>query len=342
MLFKPLPLCGAHLDRDAVIADKKDCKKYGPCGIGKLALFLNTFYIDRRFYLPYDCISRVYKRLAMSKGGFTGKGMFATMPYLVVEYDDGTGMKSKQFNFKFEQNVDLLLEELAHVQPQIKQMSAAAEKKMKKKAKEEAEAARQMPELDDSGKSLAHSLTRAQTYLEEQGTDFADKMTAAAKAKRAIDRAHPQYKWVALAILIGGIAALAFGIHSITSGGDGGAYFLLIGLAGIFIFCSARVLPTGKNNKKRVAQELASIQATAQELVDAYPGKFPVPARYAHPVVLKRMVRIVKEGRAKSAEEALEVLKTDLKALNADVQVEQWEYDEVVAIKPMFLVADYE
>lgn len=33
------------------------------------------------------------------------------------------------------------------------------------------------------------------------------------------------------------------------------------------------------------------------------------------------MIRILREGRAQSADEALEVLKTDLKALNADVQV---------------------
>ena len=35
-------------------------------------------------------------------------------------------------------------------------------------------------------------------------------------------------------------------------------------------------------------------------------------------------------------------MKTDLKALNADVQVEQEEYDEVVAVKPMFLISDYQ
>ena len=39
--------------------------------------------------------------------------------------------------------------------------------------------------------------------------------------------------------------------------------------------------------------------------------------------------------------EALEVLKNDLKALNSSVVVEQEEYDEIVAIKPMFLVMDY-
>ena len=34
-------------------------------------------------------------------------------------------------------------------------------------------------------------------------------------------------------------------------------------------------------------------------------------------------------------------MKLDLKALNSNVVVEQEEYDEVVAIKSMFLVMDY-
>ena len=37
----------------------------------------------------------------MSSGGFTGKGMFASMAYLVVEYDGG---KQKQCNFKDERD----------------------------------------------------------------------------------------------------------------------------------------------------------------------------------------------------------------------------------------------
>ena len=72
------------------------------------------------------------------------------------------------------------------------------------------------------------------------------------------------------------------------------------------------------------------------------PEEFPLPPRYAHPVVLTRMIRILREGRAQSVQEALGVLKSDLKALNADVQVEQEEYDEVVVIKPLFLVSDYQ
>ena len=36
-----------------------------------------------------DRVTRVYKRVAMSKGGFSGKGIFATLSYLVVEFDGG-------------------------------------------------------------------------------------------------------------------------------------------------------------------------------------------------------------------------------------------------------------
>ena len=73
----------------------------------------------------------------------------------------------------------------------------------------------------------------------------------------------------------------------------------------------------------------------------ALPIGFPVPACYAHPIVLDRMIRVIREGRAQTAPEALAQVKEDLKALTADVQVEQEEHDEVVAIKPMFLLQDY-
>ena len=109
MIFKPAQLGMAKLDQQELVEDRKSCKKIGPCGVGKKALYLNSFYIDRRYYLPYGSISRVFKRVAMSSGGFTGKGMFASMAYLVVEYDGG---KQKQCNFKDERDVDKLLEEI--------------------------------------------------------------------------------------------------------------------------------------------------------------------------------------------------------------------------------------
>ena len=84
----------------------------------------------------------------------------------------------------------------------------------------------------------------------------------------------------------------------------------------------------------------------AQEAMESYlsfypDGTFPLPARYAHPVVLKRMRRAIESGRAVGLPEALEIVKQDLKALNSSVEVEQEEYDEVVAVKALFLNEDY-
>ena len=56
--------------------------------------------------MPIAAVRRVFKRVAMSQGGFTGKGAFGTIPYLVVEYDDG---QQKQCTFKREEDVDEML-----------------------------------------------------------------------------------------------------------------------------------------------------------------------------------------------------------------------------------------
>ena len=130
MIFKPAQLGMAKLDPQELEADKKACRKIGPCGVGKKALYLNSFYIDRRYYLPYGSITRVFKRVAMSSGGFSGKGVFASMAYLVVEYDGG---KQKQCNFKDERDVDALLEVLAKEQPQLHQLSAPVSRRWRKR-----------------------------------------------------------------------------------------------------------------------------------------------------------------------------------------------------------------
>ena len=67
-----------------------------------------------------------------------------------------------------------------------------------------------------------------------------------------------------------------------------------------------------------------------------------MPSCYAHPIVLKRMTDAIEEGRAVTVPEALDAVEARLKSLNADVQVEQEEYDEVVVIKAMFLNHDYQ
>ncbi|MFR4782279.1 MAG: hypothetical protein ACLUAR_04945 [Pilosibacter sp.] len=50
------------------------------------------------------------------------------------------------------------------------------------------------------------------------------------------------------------------------------------------------------------------------------------------------MQRAVREGRAESVEDAFDVVKNDLKKINADVSVTQENSMRLAAIKPVFLV----
>ena len=277
---------------------------------------------------------RVFKRVAMSKGGFTGKGAFGSIPYLVVEHDDGA---QKQCNFKHEADVDNLLAYLAKICPDLPLQSQKVERHMAQQQAQEAR--RYLKELTPQAQSEKERLEQARAFLEDH-TNLTRRLSQAAKAKRVNDRSNPSYKWVALAIVIAGVAALVYGIITMARGTSSlGIYFALFGFAAVFLFSGAHVLPTARNNKTALSREWEQAQA---DLAAVLPKDFPLPARYAHPVVLTRMIRVLREGRAQTADQALEVVKQDLKALTADVQVEQWEYDEVVAIKPMFLLSDYQ
>ena len=338
MIFRPAQLGMAKLDRLELEADKKACRKIGPCGVGKKALYLNSFYIDRRYYLPYGSISRVFKRVAMSSGGFSGKGMFASMAYLVVEYDGG---KQKQCNFKDERDVDKLLEVLAKEQPQIPLLSEAGEQALQKKEAEKA--ARKLPELTDEAKHSVTVLRKAKEYLEEK-PELAEELSAAERRKRAQLQSKPVYKYVALIISLFGVVSAAYGIQSIINHtGNYGIYFALFGFAAIFLFSSYNMMPTAHNNRNAIMKRADRAEAAMAEYIKAYPGgNFPVPDIYAHPVVLKQMTDALQEGRAVTLPEALEAVKNRLKEVNADVQVEQEEYDEIVQIKAMFLNHDYQ
>ena len=333
MSFAPVRLGNTVLEAETAAADRKSCRRFGPCGVGEKALYLNDLLIDRHFYVGFGSVRRVFKRVAMSQGGFSGKGAFGSIPYLVVQYDDG---QEKQCTFKREEDVDELLAYLGQVHPEIPRLSVGGEQRLAKKAQQEA--SRYLKELTPQAQSVREELERARKFLSGY-PELTAQLAAAAKAKRINEHTNPAYRWVALAIGLAGAAALLYGIISWRNGGDFGMYFALFGFAAIFFFSGAHVLPTAKNNKKAVARAWEDAQAN---LAHVLPDDFPLPARYAHPVVLTRMIRILREGRAQSADEALEVLKSDLKALNADVQVSQEEYDEVVAIKSMFLLSDYQ
>ena len=135
MFFQPVRLGPTALPAETVTADKNACRHFGPCGVGKEALYLNSYFLDRRYYVALADVRRVFKRVAMSKGGFTGSGLFGSIPYLVVEYGDGA---QKQCTFKREEDVDSLLDYLAQLLPNIPTHSVQAEQRLAQKAREEA------------------------------------------------------------------------------------------------------------------------------------------------------------------------------------------------------------
>lgn len=334
-MIRPQRLGKDTLPENELKEDKKSCHKFGPCGVGQKAIYLNSFYIDRQYYVPMKSVKRVFKRIAMSKGGFTGRGVFATLPYLVVEFDDG---RQKQCNFKYEEDVDRILAYIEDNFPDIPLHSEAAEQKLREKERN-LEKKRLAGNISDTARNNISILDNAIKYLHKD-SDLYLNLSQSAKKKRVYDRSNPAYKWIALAITIIGLGAFFYGVYSVITHAGFGIYFLLFGLAAIFLFSGASVLPTSKNNKHYIEKQLVRSIDDMQRYIKTYPD-FPVPAHYAHPVVLKRMQDILKDKRAETMSEALEVLKNDLKALNSSVVVEQEEYDEIVAIKPMFLVMDY-
>ena len=254
--------------------------------------------------------------------------------FFKVELENG---QEKQCNFKFEENVDQLLSYIRQNYSYIRTHSADAEKRLKEKERQMAK--KKAKVLSPKAKQNVAALNNCLSYLNDK-EELSITLSAGAKRKRVYDRSNPAYKWVALFITLLGAASLIYGIYALITHAGFSMYFLLFGLAAIFFFSSANVLPTARNNRKYIESHLQMAVDDMQSYIEKYP-EFPVPAYYAHPIVLKRMQDIMKEGRAETIPEALKFLKEDLKALNSNVVVEKEEYDEIVTIKPMFLVMDY-
>ena len=136
------------------------------------------------------------------------------------------------------------------------------------------------------------------------------------------------------------MAAALYGVYAIVTKAGFGIYFTLFGLAGVFLFASANVLPTGRNNRRYIERQWRDACDNMERFLKGY-SNFPLPARYAHPVTLTRMIRAIEDARAVTGDESLRIVKEDLQKINSSVTVEQEEYDEIMAIKPMFLVEEY-
>lgn len=321
------------LPKDELREDRKNSLSIGPCAIGKKALYLNSFFFSRRYYIPVSAVRRVFKRVAMSQGGFSGKGIFGSLAYLVVIYGNG---QEKQCSFKDERQVDDFLKQMEKRFPSIPRHSVKSEQKLREAAARED--ARYLKKLSPEAAAAKERLEKAEDFLKAHQS-LCDTLAKKAKQKRMSQFTNPYYRPLARILTVAGIAAIAFGVWAFLERRGFAIYFVLFGFAALLLLMAARVSPTRVKNKDAAEREWEEAE---QRLDSVLPKEgFPVPARYAHPYTIARMIRIIREGRAVSEEQALAVLKEDLKAMNSSVQVEQRDYDEVIVIKPMFLVCDY-
>ena len=109
MIFPPKSLSAVKFSEKTLEADKETVNKYEDCGLGKKALYVGRFGLNRRRYIPISEVKRVYKRLAVSKGFYEEGKMYGTISYLVVIYDKD---KEEVVRFTREENLDALLNDI--------------------------------------------------------------------------------------------------------------------------------------------------------------------------------------------------------------------------------------
>ena len=335
-MFAPSPIGKKTLDELSLKNDKLSCRKFGPCGVGREALYLGGRFLDRRYYIPWKEVKRIFKRVAMSSGGFSGKGVFGSLPFLVVQFGSGG---EKECPFKFEADVDRLLAYVEQEHPDIPTHSVKAQNKLARA--EAAEEARFLKELSPEAEAAVKSLQLDRDFLEKHPS-LSNALTNASRQKRVVDGMKPGVRIAGAILSLLGILCALYGLYGVlTHSSPYAVYFIVGGGAAFFVALSSNTMPNKYNSKKRAQAEWDETVQAMRNYLNGRPG-FSVPAQYAHPVVLERMIRVLREGRAQTVSEALAVMKEDLKKLNSSVTVSQKEHDEVVAVKPMFLVCNYE
>lgn len=334
-LFTPTPLSREQFDRIHLEKDMESLVKFGPSGVSDEAVYINSYFRDRKYYIPFSAVSRIYKRVAMSKGGFTGKGAFASQAYIVVEYDDGEERKAL---FKREEEVDRMLLHISKKHPEIRTLSLNGERRLEKRRKEEEK--RYLKTLSLEAENSIKEIDNEISYLQKR-EELSIALSAAAKRLRAARLSKKSLKFVATVIVVLGLVSLLYGISSLLENGFSDAiYFTLFGLAAVFLFSGLSVIPTGRNNTRVLEKSLSEAEKALEEYTKAFPS-FSVPYYYAHPAVLERIKRVIREGKAEDIDTAFSIMKDELKKIDSSVTVSEEEYEEIVAIKPMFLLRDY-
>lgn len=335
MLIAPKLLGKRGLDEKALAEDKKNAVKYDNCALGKEAVYLGTFYFPRMFYATYKDISRVYKRIAMSKGGFTGKGAFGAMSYVVIQLHNG---QEHQANFKTEQMCDAFIEDLHRAHPNIPTHSAKAERALAEaEAKEQA---RYLKTLPPEAEQAVQRLRSAQRVLETRG-DLVHNLEMTARNKRIIENISPGRRALGISIAALGLALIVAGIVCLALQKAYAWRLVAFGAAAAMFALASNTLPIGQNTRAFALRDWERAVAAMRDYLKEQPD-FPVAPQFAHPLVLERMIRLLREGKASSVPAAYEAMKEELKRLNNTVKVTQAEHDEVVKVKPLFLACHYE
>lgn len=330
------PLSQNVLDPAEVKADRKKCRKYDQCGLGEKCIYMGSTMHPRHYYIPYSAVTNVFKRVGASNPD--GKGFLAPILFIVVRYDDG---KEQQCSFRYLQDADKMLDDLEKNHPEIPLLSP--EGLRKKAEREKAEERIQSNELSDTARESQKILENARWEVHKRPGIY-EKLAAMAKLKRHADLMKPWVKYAAVGMLAGGLVLVLAGILMMRSAAVSrtiGIVTALIGVMLLFLAGNSKALPNKTNNRKRRDREYQEALAAMKNSLKHY-RDFPIPYCYAHPYTFDRMIRILQEERAETVEDALAVLKADLKSMDSSVALSGDDYKQVVTIKPLFTVQDYQ
>ena len=106
MYIPPKALSEKTLSPEILRPDRVTCTHYEDFGLCDKALYVGMYGFGRVGYIPFSAITRVYKRLGVTKGFFEQGKIYGTLCYLVVCYDG----KQKAYRFTHEENLDALLD----------------------------------------------------------------------------------------------------------------------------------------------------------------------------------------------------------------------------------------
>ena len=105
MYIPPRVLSNQTLPQEVLRPDRVCCTHYEDFGLGDKALYVGMYGFSRVGYIPLSAITRVYKRLGVTKGFFEQGKIYGTLSFLVVCFDG----KEKAYRFTHEENLDALL-----------------------------------------------------------------------------------------------------------------------------------------------------------------------------------------------------------------------------------------